>query len=191
MALPAGLYGPNDGPSSPRATRQPVTPNRTNLPPDVRVLRRLLADRTGQRARDNSAGIRLEINASGNQIGGTRDNERNIISGNVDAVIIDGTGGPRVPGEVAVEYADSVSAMTPRFNLFFRWFARRFFRHFDLDDATVERLRELERSGTVIYVMRYASRLDYFLFNELFRREGLRLSSFANGLRFYYYRPLF
>ena len=33
-----------------RTTPQPVTPNRTNLPPDVRVLRRLLADRTGQRA---------------------------------------------------------------------------------------------------------------------------------------------
>ena len=80
--------------------------------------------------------------------------------------------------------------MTPRFNLFFRWFARRFFRHFGLDDATVaDALRELESQGSVIYVMRYASRLDYFLFNALFRREGLRLSRFANGIRFYYYRP--
>ena len=79
--------------------------------------------------------------------------------------------------------------MAPRFNLLFRWFARRFFRHFDLDDATVARLRELEESGSVVYVMRYASRLDYFLFNALFLREGLRLSSFANGIRFFYYRP--
>jgi glycerol-3-phosphate O-acyltransferase len=38
--------------------------------------------------------------------------------------------------------------------------------------------------------MRYASRLDYFLFNTLFLREGLRLSRFANGIRFHYYRPL-
>ncbi|MCG8589817.1 MAG: 1-acyl-sn-glycerol-3-phosphate acyltransferase [Proteobacteria bacterium] len=88
------------------------------------------------------------------------------------------------------DLADPLSAMTPRFNVFFRWFARRFFRHFDLDDKTVARLRQLEERGTVIYVMRYSSRLDYFLFNTLFRREGLRLSSFANGLRFYYYRPL-
>ncbi len=73
--------------------------------------------------------------------------------------------GPRV---------DALSAMTPRFNFPFRWFARRFFRHFDLDDATVERLRELESRGPVVYVMRYASRLDYFLFNTLFLREGLR-----------------
>ena len=86
--------------------------------------------------------------------------------------------------------ADPLSAMTPRFNLLFRWFARRFFRHFDLDDATVDRLRELEARGSVVYVMRYASRLDYFLFNALFLREGLRLSRFANGIHFYYYRPL-
>ena len=85
--------------------------------------------------------------------------------------------------------ADPWSAMTPRFNLLFRWFARRFFGHFDLDDETVARLRELEAKGSVVYVMRYASRLDYFLFNALFAREGLRLSGFANGLHFFYYRP--
>jgi glycerol-3-phosphate O-acyltransferase len=85
--------------------------------------------------------------------------------------------------------SDLLSAMTPRFNLFLRWFARRFFRHFDLDDATVEKLRALESSGSVVFVMRYASRLDYFLFNELFVREGLALSRFANGIDFHHYRP--
>lgn len=88
------------------------------------------------------------------------------------------------------DVADPTSAMVPRFNLFFRGFARRYFRHFDLDEATVARLRALEAQGTVVYVMRYASRLDYFLFNTLFAREGLRLSAFANGLSFYYYQPL-
>jgi glycerol-3-phosphate O-acyltransferase len=86
---------------------------------------------------------------------------------------------------------DALSAMTPRFNFFFRWFARRFFAHFGLDEKGVAELRELERQGTVVYVMRYASRLDYFLFNTLFLREGLRLSRFANGIRFHAYRPLF
>jgi glycerol-3-phosphate O-acyltransferase len=90
----------------------------------------------------------------------------------------------------SAEVADPRSAMTPRFNFFFRWFAKRYFRHFDLDDPTVQRLRELESRGSVFYVMRYASRLDYFLFNTLFAREGLRLSAFANGLSFYYYQPL-
>jgi glycerol-3-phosphate O-acyltransferase len=91
---------------------------------------------------------------------------------------------------VQTEIGDPVSAMAPRYNLAFRSFSWRFFRDFRLDDATVERLRELERQGTVVYVMRYASRLDYFLFNTLFRRHGLRLSRFANGIRFWYYRPL-
>jgi glycerol-3-phosphate O-acyltransferase len=85
---------------------------------------------------------------------------------------------------------DPFSSMAARFNLLFRYFAYRFFRHFDLDDATVTQLRSLEERGSVVYVMRYASRLDYFLFNTLFRREGLRLSAFANGIRFFYYRPL-
>ena len=89
----------------------------------------------------------------------------------------------------AVE-VDPLSAMAPRFGLPFRWFARRFFAHLGLDPATVARLRALEARGSVVYVMRYASRLDYFLWNELFRREGLRLSAFANGIRFFYYRPL-
>jgi len=88
------------------------------------------------------------------------------------------------------DVADPRSAMTPRFNLFFRWFAKRYFRHFDLDDETVQCLRELESRGSVFYVMRYASRLDYFLFNTLFARESVRLSAFANGLSFYYYQPL-
>jgi len=87
--------------------------------------------------------------------------------------------------------ADPVSSMASRFNLFFRWFGRRFFGHFDLDPRQVERLRSLEGQGAVVYVMRYSSRLDYLLFNWLFLREGLRLSSFANGIVFYYYKPLF
>jgi glycerol-3-phosphate O-acyltransferase len=86
---------------------------------------------------------------------------------------------------------DPFSAMTPRFNWPFRWFARRFFSHFGLDAASVEGLRALEARGAVVYVMRYASRLDYFLFNTLFLREALRLSAFANAIRFYYYRPFF
>jgi len=82
------------------------------------------------------------------------------------------------------------SAMTERFNLFFRFFAKRFFGHFSLDPEVVERLGSLEARGSVVYVMRYSSRLDYFLFNTLFVRHGLRLSSFANAIHFFYYRPL-
>jgi glycerol-3-phosphate O-acyltransferase len=82
------------------------------------------------------------------------------------------------------------SAMAERFNFFFSFFAGRFFRHFSLDEAVVARLKALEARGSVVYVMRYSSRLDYFLFNTLFLRHGLRLSSFANAIHFYYYQPL-
>jgi glycerol-3-phosphate O-acyltransferase len=99
----------------------------------------------------------------------------------------DATPPVRTPPEAL---ADPGSAMTPRFQLFFRWFAKRYFRLLHLDEATVARLRELEARGSVVYVMRYASRLDYFLFNALFARQGLRLSGFANGIRFWYYRPI-
>ena len=85
-------------------------------------------------------------------------------------------GDPEGDLEASEPRIDPFSAMTPRFNLPFRWFASRFFRHFDLDDAMVEHLRKLESRGSIIYVMRYASRLDYFLFNVLFIREGLGLS---------------
>ena len=95
--------------------------------------------------------------------------------------------GPRLPAPGA---ADPGSAMQPRFNLFFRWFARRFFKHFKMDPAVLARLRECEARGAVVFVMRYASRLDYFLFNALLAREGLRLSACANGISFYYYQPL-
>jgi glycerol-3-phosphate O-acyltransferase len=108
----------------------------------------------------------------------------------VEAPKPEAAGAPALrPPDPAV--ADLTSAMVPRFNFFFRWFARRFFPHFTLDASTVAQLREHEARGSVVYVMRYASRLDYFLFNALFVREGLRLSAFANGLSFYYYAPLF
>ncbi len=86
--------------------------------------------------------------------------------------------------------ADPLSAMATRFNLFFRGFQRRYFSHFGLDSETIDRLRELERAGSVIFVMRYSSRLDYFLFNTVLQRADLRLSAFANGIRFHYYRPV-
>jgi len=103
---------------------------------------------------------------------------------------LDQSGASSLAASEADSTVDALSAMTPRFNLPLYWFARRFFRHFDLDDETVAHLRKLESRGAVIYVMRYASRLDYFLFNALFIREGLNLSRFANGIRFFYYRPV-
>ena len=81
--------------------------------------------------------------------------------------------------------------MTPRFGWWAGRFGRRFFDRFQLAEEDVKQLRDLEERGAVVYVMRYGSRLDYFLFNWLFSTGGVRLSAGANGIRFYYYRTLF
>jgi hypothetical protein len=68
------------------------------------------------------------------------------------AELADETRSPENAAEVAPARppADPLSAMTPRFNFVFRWFARRYFSHFDLDAASVARLRELEQKGAVV-----------------------------------------
>jgi glycerol-3-phosphate O-acyltransferase len=93
-------------------------------------------------------------------------------------------------GADAFEGTDPLTAMTPTFGRLARAFGQRFFAGFRLDPEAVRELREIQSRGAVVYVMRYASRLDYFLFNWLFLREGLAPSNFANGIRFYYYRPI-
>jgi glycerol-3-phosphate O-acyltransferase len=84
---------------------------------------------------------------------------------------------------------DPFTCMTPRFGLLAGAFARRFFRDFAFDEHDLEQLRKLEERGAVVYVMRYSSRLDYFLFNWLFLGAGVRLSGFANGIRYTLHRP--
>lgn len=92
---------------------------------------------------------------------------------------------PATPGT-----RDPFTCMTPRFGLLAGAFARRFFRDFAFEAHDLEQLRKLEERGAVVYVMRYSSRLDYFLFNWLFLAAGVRLSSFANGIRYTLHRPL-
>jgi glycerol-3-phosphate O-acyltransferase len=85
---------------------------------------------------------------------------------------------------------DPLTAMTARFWWLPQAFGRRFFGGFQFEPGVTESIKEIESKGAVVYVMRYGSRLDYFLFNWLFLAEGVRLSAGANGIRFYYYRPL-
>ena len=106
-----------------------------------------------------------------------------VVAGGVDT-----NAPPAAKGELRLRSLRS--AMTERFNFVVRFFAHRYFRHFELEPEVVEELKALEARGSVVYVMRYSSRLDYFLFNALFLRHGLRLSKFANAIHFYYYRPI-
>ncbi len=84
---------------------------------------------------------------------------------------------------------DPYTCMTPRFGFLAHAFARRFFGDFAFARGDLDQLKKLEERGAVVYVMRYSSRLDYFLFNWLFLAAGVRLSGFANGISYTLYRP--
>ncbi len=74
------------------------------------------------------------------------------------------------------------SAMCRRFGFAANLFARVAFRWVQIDPADVARLRQLAEQGTLVYVMRYRSLVDYFLINCLLLREGLPLPLFTNDI---------
>jgi glycerol-3-phosphate O-acyltransferase len=80
--------------------------------------------------------------------------------------------------------------MLRRFGLLPGWFARRAFRHARIDPTDIARLQRLANQGTMVYVMRYWSAVDYFLINYVLLREGLPLARFANGVSALWLRPL-
>src|SRR5262249_9386506 len=74
------------------------------------------------------------------------------------------------------------STMLERFGLFARLLARLLFRHVRVRPEAVDHLRQLARQGTIIYVMRYRSTLDYLLVNAVLLRSGLPLARLARGV---------
>ena len=99
--------------------------------------------------------------------------------------ISDGDAGTRAEGMPAHR-----SAMWPRFGLPARVFARVAFRHVRIHPDDIARLHRLAREGSLVYVMRYCSLVDYLLINHLLLREGLPLPQFANGISSLWLRPL-
>jgi glycerol-3-phosphate O-acyltransferase len=82
------------------------------------------------------------------------------------------------------------SAMTSRFGWVQRYVAGRLTEHVHIDASAVAEVRDLARRGTVVYVLRNRSLLDYLLINWLMLREGLPLAQFANGVSSALFGPL-
>ena len=82
------------------------------------------------------------------------------------------------------------SAMLERFGALARLLVAVVFRHVRIRPELVERVRQLEAEGTVVYVMRYRSLVDYLLANAVLLREGLPLARFAPGVSTLWWRPL-
>lgn len=82
----------------------------------------------------------------------------------------------------ALSHPKHRSAMLPRFGWLAEIVARRLFGHVIMHEDAVAKIRELSRTGTVVFTMRHRSFIDYYLVNYVLRREGLPLPVFANGI---------
>ena len=101
------------------------------------------------------------------------------VTGSVSPGGAAGDGPPLTPDQPAPEH---VSAMRRRFGFFAERFGRALFSHVVINEAVVAKIRELSEKGTLVYVLRDRSFLDYFLLNYVLRREELPLPVFANGV---------
>ena len=85
---------------------------------------------------------------------------------------------------------EQASSMLERFGFLGRLLIHFLFRGVQLRSGAVEHLQQLARQGTIVYVMRYRSLLDYLLVNAVLLREGLPLARFAPGVSTVWFRPL-
>ncbi len=71
-----------------------------------------------------------------------------------------------------------------------RWFCNKFLSGVRLDPGAVEHIRNLSRQGSVVYVMRYRSLVDYMLVAFVLLREGLPLPAFVAEVPSLLLRPV-
>jgi glycerol-3-phosphate O-acyltransferase len=71
-----------------------------------------------------------------------------------------------------------------------RWFFGWFFREIQFAPEMVERVRGAAERGTVVYVCKMLSYIEYLYFSYAFLRFGLPLSRFANGVKTLMHQPL-
>jgi glycerol-3-phosphate O-acyltransferase len=85
---------------------------------------------------------------------------------------------------------DERSTMLARLGPFARIAVAVALRFVRMPAESVERIRRLAARGTVVYVMRYRSTVDYLLVNAVLLREGLPLARFAPGISTVWLRPI-
>ena len=79
---------------------------------------------------------------------------------------------------------DAVAQPVPAYrpNALLRWVLGRFFRHIDVDRHWVEGVRDAAKRGTVVYVMRSLSILDFLCLDYLTKAHSLPLIRFVNDV---------
>ncbi|HEY2747202.1 MAG TPA: 1-acyl-sn-glycerol-3-phosphate acyltransferase, partial [Polyangia bacterium] len=82
------------------------------------------------------------------------------------------------------------TAMIERPGPVLRWFFGRFFREIAFPDDGAEKIRRAAERGTVVYVCKTLSYIDYLYFSYAFLKYGLPLSRFANGVKTLLMQPI-
>src|SRR5438132_13941585 len=72
--------------------------------------------------------------------------------------------------------------MRRRMNALAEMIGRRLFGRAVVNERLVEKIRDLSERGTIVYVLRHHSFVDYFMINFILRREDLPLPVFTNGM---------
>jgi glycerol-3-phosphate O-acyltransferase len=70
------------------------------------------------------------------------------------------------------------------------WLCRRFLADIRIDPGAVEHIRSLAERGSIVYVMRYRSLVDFMLIVHVLMRERLPLPQFVSDVRSTLLRPL-
>jgi len=82
------------------------------------------------------------------------------------------------------------TAMIERPGAVLRWFFGRFFREIAFPAEGAERIRRAAERGTVVYVCKTLSYIEYLYFSYAFLKWALPLSRFANGVKTLMLQPL-
>ncbi len=86
--------------------------------------------------------------------------------------------------------AAALRSTPPRFAWGVDWLCQRLLASIRIAPSAVEHVHELAQRGTVVYVMRQRSWVDYLMMTYVLRREGLPVPEFVNDLSLFWLRPL-
>ncbi len=93
--------------------------------------------------------------------------------------------------ELPIETPEPTEPPAPRpLSWLVRAVCRLVFSSVQIRPAAIDRIRDLSRRGTVVYVLRQRSWVDYLLVTYVLEREGVPAPSFANDMRALWMRPL-
>lgn len=92
--------------------------------------------------------------------------------------------------DAALPPTPPLSAPATRFNWLVEVICRRLFASIRIAPSAVEHVRALAAKGSVVYVMRQRSWVDFLLVAFVCKREGLPVPAFVNDLPLFWARPL-